>query len=54
LTHERASVSIDGEQYIPRRLYDELRAERDRLAQEVERLGEQRGGAGPEPDDDRG
>ena len=36
----RASVSIDGEEYVPRRMYDEVREERDRLAQELERLRE--------------
>jgi len=29
------SVSIDGEEYVPRRICDELRAECDRLAEEV-------------------
>ena len=33
-------VSIDGEEYVPRRICDELREERDRLAAEVERLRE--------------
>jgi hypothetical protein len=31
-------VSIDGEQYVPRRELDDLRQERDRLADEVDRL----------------
>jgi len=31
-------VSIDGEEYIPRREYDDLSAIRDRLADEVEEL----------------
>lgn len=31
-------ISIDGEEYVPRRERDELREERDRLAAEVERL----------------
>jgi hypothetical protein len=31
-------ISIDGEEYVPRRRLDEVRAERDRLAAEVERL----------------
>jgi hypothetical protein len=31
-------VSIDGEEYVPRRQVDDLREERDRLAAEVERL----------------
>jgi cell division protein FtsB len=37
-TTARSFVSIDGEEYVPRRTLDELRAERDRLAAEVERL----------------
>jgi cell division protein FtsB len=40
-TSGRSSVSIDGEDYVPRRELDELRAERDRLAAEVERLRDQ-------------
>ena len=39
-TTKRGLVSIDGEVYVPRRLLEELRAERDRLAAEVERLRE--------------
>jgi cell division protein FtsB len=31
-------ISIDGEEYVPRRELDALREERDRLAAEVERL----------------
>jgi polyhydroxyalkanoate synthesis regulator phasin len=31
-------ISIDGEEYVPRRQVDELREERDRLAAEVQRL----------------
>jgi hypothetical protein len=31
-------ISIDGEEYVPRRERDELQEERDRLAAEVERL----------------
>ena len=34
----RGFISIDGEEYIPRRELDALREERDRLAAEVERL----------------
>lgn len=34
-------ISIEGEEYIPRRQLEELRAERDRLAAEVERLREE-------------
>jgi hypothetical protein len=37
-TAERGWVSIDGEQYVPRRIADDLQAERDRLAEEVDRL----------------
>ena len=40
-TVERAFVSIDGEEYVPRRRLEELRVERDRLAAEVERLREE-------------
>jgi hypothetical protein len=35
---ERASVSIDGEEYVPRSSYDSLREERDRLAEELARV----------------
>ena len=38
---KRGFVSVDGEEYVPRRVVDELRAERDRLAAEVERLREE-------------
>jgi hypothetical protein len=38
---QRGYVSIDGEEYVPRRVVDELRADRDRLAAEVERLREE-------------
>jgi len=31
-------ISVDGEEYVPRRQLDALREERDRLADEVERL----------------
>lgn len=31
-------ISIDGEEYVPRRERDDMRDERDRLAAEVERL----------------
>lgn len=34
-------ISIDGEEYVPRRELDDLRGERDRLAAEVERLREE-------------
>ncbi len=34
-------ISIDGEEYVPRRERDELREERDRLAAEVEQLRQQ-------------
>jgi hypothetical protein len=37
-TDRRGLVSVDGEEYIPRREHDELRQERDRLASEVEQL----------------
>ena len=37
-TDRRGLVSVDGEEYVPRREYDELRQERDRLASEVEQL----------------
>ena len=35
---ERGLVSVDGEEYVPRSQFDELRKERDRLEAEVERL----------------
>ncbi len=34
-------ISIDGEEYVPRRELDEAHEERDRLAAEVERLQRQ-------------
>ena len=38
ITARKGFISIDGEEYVPRRDLDELRRERDRLADEVERL----------------
>jgi len=35
---ESGFVSIDGEEYVPRQMCDELRDERDRLAEEVKQL----------------
>jgi hypothetical protein len=37
-TERRGLVSVDGEEYVPRREHDEVRQERDRLAAEVEQL----------------
>lgn len=38
ITAHKGFISIDGEEYVPRRELDELRQERDRLATEVDRL----------------
>jgi hypothetical protein len=38
-------ISVDGEEYVPRRELDALREERDRLADEVERLRQELGDA---------
>lgn len=38
ITARKGFISIDGEEYVPRRDLDDLRQERDRLATEVERL----------------
>jgi hypothetical protein len=43
------SVSIDGEEYVPRKMCDELREERDRLAEEIKQLKEKIEPAGLEP-----
>jgi hypothetical protein len=51
---ERGVVSIDGEEYVPRRLCDDLREERDRLAAEVERLREALASARPSTDKEAG
>jgi hypothetical protein len=41
-------VSIDGEEYVPRKLCDELQEERDRLAEEVEWLRQTVAASSPE------
>jgi hypothetical protein len=45
---KRGLVSIDGEEYVPRRICDELREDRDRLAEEVEQLREALAANAPE------
>jgi hypothetical protein len=42
----RGIVSVDGEEYVVRWEYDELREERDRLAREVEQLRQKLAEAG--------
>jgi hypothetical protein len=37
-TDSRGIVSVDGKEYVPHREYEELRQERDGLADEVEQL----------------